>query len=184
MKFSNALYLSSALLMLVGCVSVTDTSLSDEMNGLDGSGGDNSDPDTGSTGGAPLTGNTGGAPVTGNTGGGTATATGGETATGGGDAATGGAMATGGGSSTGGGGGGSATCPAATCGGTNPLSSDSCYTVTIGQYGGWQLDSDAGCTLTVDGVDGVAGQELTPDTPHEIEVTGCTLPYANLGCWI
>lgn len=77
-------------------------------------------------------------------------------------------------------------CPAADCSDgamATPITGATCLTVTIGQYGGWQISSDDGCAIVIDGAPGTNAAMLNDNMPHEIEVSGCMYNYATLGCW-
>src|SRR5690606_3158720 len=153
MKLSAKTLSSFLLLYAVGCASVTV----EDPNGAGDGDGDGDGDGTPSTGGM-VQGNTGGPVVIGDgdsTGGGLigdgdGDATGGglvgdgdgdgDVPTGG--SSTGGGAATGGGSSTGGSTG-NADCPTKTCGsGETQISGSMCFTITIGQYGGWMVNSN------------------------------------------
>ena len=172
MKSISLLAIASLTIAASACASVT---VDGETEG-DGDG----DRQLPSSGGANIVTPMGGAPGAG--GGLIGGPSGGTTGNTGGGSSTGGSAATGGGTSTGGGSG-TADCPALVCGGAGTtISGAMCFTVTLGEYGGWMVNSGDGCSITVDGSPGTSGQTLSAG-PHEIEVSGCMHAYAAIQCY-
>jgi hypothetical protein len=58
-----------------------------------------------------------------------------------------------------------------------------CFTVTLAQYGGWMVNSNEGCSITIDGSPGASGDTLSTGVATEIEVSGCMHAYAAIQCY-
>lgn len=174
------LSLAGTTLLLAACATITNDPGPD-----DGSGGNPSTGGGSGLGGETATGGVIGAGATGNTGGSPATGGAGTGGAGTGGAATGGAGT--GGAATGGAGTGGAAgdCTAVVCGTgpyPKPSSAETCFAVTFGQYGGWQVSNATGCTFTLNGETATAGQ-TPPQGAVEIGFAGCSSADVSWSCW-